>query len=187
MEPGRQAFLESELERIKERVKRDWHAAEYIRDELGLPDLPPIDTVFGGGGGAEDGGPHSKVPVGADVAASVNPGEFAGKSSTAATRMLLQKVGQSRPLKINEIFAALKKGGVQIGSSQALYRSLTRSTEFCKPVRGRWGLSEWYSPTALKKMRQAGGDDADDGVEDDSSAGADDASVVEGGEEHEVA
>lgn len=155
MEPdsARRAFLEMELERIKERVKRDWHAADYLRDELGQPPLPPLDSVFSGEVSSNGTAPQQYSPH-AEPTELVNAGEFASRSSTKASKLLLLKVGRERPLKLAEIYAAIKKGGVQIGSAQTLWRSLSRSTEFCKPGRGLWALSEWYTPAELKRMEQ---------------------------------
>jgi hypothetical protein len=169
-DPARQAFLEQELERIKERVKRDWHAADYLRDELGQPPLPPLDEVFNGAAAGTPGvgsagfapNPH------ADPMDLVNDGEFASRSSTTAAEMLLQKVGRTRPLKLGEIFKAIKKGGVEVAAQQSLHRSLTRSKKFCKPGRGLWALSEWYTAAELKRMEQRGAAESDSDGDDDA-------------------
>ena len=173
-DPARQAFLEQELERIKDRVKRDWHAADYLRDELGQPPLPPLDAVFDGTaemGGSGSGGGSIIPNPNADVMDLVNDGEFASRSSTKAAEMLLQKVGRTRPLKLGEIYKAIKKGGVKIGAQQGLHRSLTRSKVFCRPGRGLWALSEWYTPAELRRMEKPA-DDGDGDAEDESSAEA---------------
>jgi len=97
------------------------------------------------------------------VADSIREGQFYGMSGPKAARAVLELVGRSRPLKTDAIFEAITKGGVKIGSSGTLYRSLFRDPDFHKVGRGLWGLTEWY-PAASRKRS---------GTEDGTLNGAD--------------
>ena len=112
----------------------------------------------------EDNGGEASEPaagpldVGTDPVASTREGEFFGMSGPQATEALMRKFGRSRPLKTDEIFNAIRKGGVQIQSKEGLYRTLTRDADFHRVGRGTWGLSEWY-PGRSRRRR---GDEAED-------------------------
>jgi hypothetical protein len=140
---GWQAVLDSALE---ERAELDSVIA-YASRQLGIeaPQGPMADE--GGNGGS--------VNLTGEPSASVVEGQFVGMSGPKAAKALLERFGRSRPMKTDEIYAAVKKGGVNIGSSAALYRSLTRDDAFFKVARGRWGLSEWY-PDRLTKSGSGG-------------------------------
>lgn len=75
-------------------------------------------------------------------------------SGPKAARALMEKFGRERPLKTEEIFTAIKKGGVQVQSQQGLYRSLFRDPKFTKVGMSLWGLSVWY-PAAARKAAKA--------------------------------
>lgn len=179
LDAGRRKFLETELELVKERIKREWYAADYLVRELRLAPLPPLDDLFGNASpdSALGKGGNGRPQLGAnqEPADLVNDGEFAGRSATKATKLLMDKTGRTRPLKLAEIYRAITKGGVQISSHQVLFKSLARSKEFCRPGRkgsGLWALSEWYSAPELRRMSQRSGTDSE--VDVDLDAAGDD-------------
>jgi hypothetical protein len=106
---------------------------------------------------ARVGSGSSKDPVGADLDAAlistlqrtpadaIGRGQFEGKSATKAARQVLNLFGSERPLKTQELFDALAKGGVRVKNANVLHRSLNRDDTFCRVERGLWGLSEWQS------------------------------------------
>lgn len=89
---------------------------------------------------------------------TVNEAEFYGQSAPKASRALLERFGPSRPMKTDEIYQAISKGGVRTKDADTLYRSLRRDPGFHKVGRGLWGLSEWY-PNRVTATRA----DNDDG------------------------
>jgi hypothetical protein len=156
----------AEMARLAEMV-------DMLSEELGEA-TPP--TPGGGGNGS------GIIPLGAqrgfgspgsiDPVAGTADGEYLNYTSTDAAYDILKKFGnRSHPLKTKQIYEACKKGGVQIGMEQALYRSLGRSHRFKLAGRGSWGLSDWYpKDRGTKTVRNAQGDlvdiDADDEPDD---------------------
>ncbi len=142
MDDTRRAALKAELEAaLDQRAELDV-VIKYLRDRLGLPD--DADT-------ARVEVPAESAPQGLEPEAAVTPGEFFGMSGPAAARMLLERFGRTRPLKTEQIFSAIKKGGVKIQSSQGLYRSLFRDPRFTRVSKSTWGLAEWYPDPPRKR------------------------------------
>lgn len=94
------------------------------------------------------------VNMQAPPAASVGEGQYFGMSAPKAAKDLLERFGRDRPMKTQEIFDAITKGGVQIGNSSTLYRSLSRDKTFFRHGErraGRWGLREWYPASVTER------------------------------------
>jgi hypothetical protein len=77
----------------------------------------------------------------------VRPDEFFGMSHNEAAKAYLSKVG--RAISLDELVAALKKGGAQVGGAtpkKSLYVSLMRSPirEFVSPSENHIGLRSFY-------------------------------------------
>lgn len=98
----------------------------------------------------------------ADPSSLVSDGEFFGMSATKATKALLGKLGRTRPLKTQEIFLAITKGGVALSNIEVLYKSLSRSDDFLRVAKGTWGLAEWYSERIRKTARSEQRDELDE-------------------------
>lgn len=136
------------------------------RDELDVV-IKYFDSILGAR-------PDDAVPAGEpatspaagiqDPLSPVNEGEFYGMSATKASKVVLERVGKSRPLKTAEIFEAIRKGGVAFKSKEGLYKSLDRDPTFRKIPPGRWGLDAWYGgtrPTGKRVDRADSGDGGD--------------------------
>lgn len=149
-------------EKVKERDELNSFIAVTSK-MLGIPE------PSGGQPAGEQG--TQTLPLGAlngEPSAAVVEGEYFSFSAPKAARALLEKFGRSRPMKTEEIYAAITKGGVKIGSSGGLYRSLTRDKTFLRVGRGRWGLAEWY-PESARRAAQADEDELEDA--DNNSGG----------------
>jgi hypothetical protein len=149
------ALFEAKLE---ERERLDTFLS-VLGAELGrdVPSGPSNDAS------AVNGATRS-VDMQALPAASVGEGQYFGMSAPKAAKDLLERFGRDRPMKTQEIFDAITKGGVQIGNASTLYRSLSRDTTFFrlgKRKNGRWGLREWY-PASVTERESAEGDEDDD-------------------------
>jgi hypothetical protein len=145
MDESRRRILMEELEEAVAQ-RDDLHAyIEVLAKRLGI-DPPPLANASGLL--SERGRVGSPTD---DPDAAVAEGQFYGKSAPKAAKELLAMFGSSRPMKTDEIFKAITKGGVSIGTSGTLYRSLFRDPEFHKVGRGLWGLAEWYSNAAKRK------------------------------------
>jgi hypothetical protein len=132
------------------------HSASRNRQQLGT-----LMVVFRLGG-------LQSATIAGDPVTGVREGQFYGMSGPKASKALLRLVGRDRPLKTQEIFDAIRKGGVtQIQNANTLYRSLTRDPELHNVGRGRWGLTEWY-PNARRKAGAA----PDDGAGPESQSAA---------------
>jgi hypothetical protein len=148
-------------------------AITVLCKRLGVP-VPPDGSGGGGTAGRQSG---IRGMQGADPVANTSEGEYFGFVSTKAALDVLTKFGKrERPLKTKDIYDAIKKGGVDISTEDALYRSLARSHRFKKVGRGLWGLSEWYPATPRKPKVDAQGkplpaDEVADEVEDDDELG----------------
>lgn len=153
-------------------------AISVIAKQLGVP-VPPGGGGNGGGGAPIPGGGNGSHS-GQDPVMGTNEGEYFGYTSTKAAGEILKKFGdRAHPLKTADIYNAIKRGGVQISSEDALYRSLSRSRHYLKVGRGLWGLAAWYPERAAAKAGAkappaSDGDlDADDDfIEDDLDTGA---------------
>ncbi len=149
-DPSGRQIHEQALAEVLAEIKQLQGVADYHRRKLGVGD-------------AENGGQASVAPqtsIGGDPVASVAAGEFYAMSAPKATRALLERMGRTRPLKTEEIFNAIKKGGVDIGSTGSLYRSLFRESGIFHNVgRGVWGLTVWY-PNVQRRARRGAATDA---------------------------
>lgn len=152
MDESTKTALEKELAgAVRQREQLD-AVISYLSGRLG------VDVASGGRADQQDQSSSPSVDHQAEPAASVREGEFFGMSSPDASRRLLEKFGRTRPMKTDEIFAAITKGGVKIQNSPTLYRSLTRDPSFLRVGRGVWGLADWY-PASARKSAQANADD----------------------------
>src|SRR5438270_12475647 len=105
MDPTLREALQRELEEAtKNRADLD-AVIRYLRGRLGLTE--ETEAVSEG---------RQPIPAGADPAAFVSPNQFFNQSAPRAAKALLERIGRERPLKTDEIFAALKKGGVKVSS-----------------------------------------------------------------------
>lgn len=153
MDEVRRTVLAAELDEALRDMNRAAAVVEYLSAKLGVP--PPGGNGGGGGDGGGDGGVEAPpLDAHADPVAVVRDGEFFGMSGPKAAKALMEKFGRERPLKTEEIFSAIKKGGVQVQSQQGLYRSLFRDPKFTKVGTSLWGLSAWY-PAAARKAAKA--------------------------------
>jgi hypothetical protein len=164
-EEQRKQVLKAELDdAVRQRDDLDTYIA-VLAKRLGV-EVPGRSA----GGEAENG---QSATIAGDPVAGVREGQFYGMSGPKASKALLRLVGRDRPLKTQEIFDAIRKGGVtQIQNANTLYRSLTRDPELHNVGRGRWGLTEWY-PNARRKAGAAPDDGA--GPESQSTAEQDSA------------
>jgi hypothetical protein len=152
--------------KVKERDQLNGFLGILAR-ELGRP-VPngPGDETH-----REASGALSSAALHGDPAAAVREGQYFGLSAPKAAKALLERFGRERPMKTDEIFAAITKGGVKIGSAATLYRSLSRDKTFFRVGRrraGRWGLAEWY-PAGVRARTVADGLALDDAYLESSS------------------
>jgi len=153
-DPTRRAFLEAELAEVETQMANLAGTASYLRQRLGLPD------VASSGNGNAEAAPL--IPLTGDLMAMVNPGQFGGMSANKAASDLLRRVGRDRPLSTREIYDAITKGGVTIKDTDVLAKMMKRSGRFHRPVRGRWGLAEWYPASVRAKAAGVGLQEDDD-------------------------
>jgi hypothetical protein len=140
----------------------------YLRTQLGLG----ADEPNGSGTAADAAAASGSGGAGGWV---VNPGEFYGMSGPKAAYALLKKGDRTRPLKTEEIYNLIVKGGCsKVSTKEVLYRNLFRDAKFHKVGRGVWGLSEWYPASARKASKNASdeteSDDPDAEVDDEREA-----------------
>lgn len=155
MEEARRQLLQGELEQaLRERDRLNVVVA-YLSERLGIEE-PASD-------GGETAPTEQALATATEAADAVREGQFYGMSGPKAAKELLRMFGRTRPMKTDEIYAAIKKGGVGIGSSGTLYRSMFRDDDFHKVGRGVWGLSEWY-PNASKQTKTEGQDESDEQI-----------------------
>lgn len=144
MDEGRKTVLSEELD-----------AAIRQRDELNVV-IDYLSKLVGRPGAGEQpgvqAGEFQTANPSAEPTSLVGEGEFFGKTSTEAATEVLTRIGRSRPLKTQEIFEALTKGGVKISQS-ALYRGLFRNPKFTRVGKSLWGLTEWYPPGVVRAAR----------------------------------
>lgn len=118
-----------------------------LRDMLGVSE----STVAG----SSRSGVATPPAPDADPSSLVFDGEFYSMSVSKATQALLAKfTQQKRPLKTDDIMAALKKGRATVKSESVLYRALWRDPALHNTGKGRWGLKSWY-PNAPKRSKTA--------------------------------
>jgi hypothetical protein len=87
----------------------------------------------------------------ADPVSSIAEGEFLGQTGTKAAAEVLRRYGsKTRPLGTDDLYRAITRGGVKIGTPGILYRSLSRNRDFLRVGRGKWGLTIWYPERAGK-------------------------------------
>ena len=104
-------------------------------------------TIGSGGGGATDA--RGEIVT--------HPGEFHQHSLTQATDKILRR--GARPMKTNEILAALQRAEFEMGSkspSQSVYTALARHKGFLKVRPNTWALAEWF-PNAAPKVSDGEG------------------------------
>jgi hypothetical protein len=164
MDEARSAALRKELEAaLAEREELDTFIAVLSR-RLGIPEPERLAAD-----GPETNG--RAVDTARPPVESVRAAQFYGMSGPKAAKAVLEMFGTASrpwPLKTDDIFEAIKKGGAKIGSSGALYRSLHRDPIFHKVGRGLWGLTEWY-PQSARRTRDSDEPPDDDGKADPSS------------------
>lgn len=131
-------ILTDRLTSVDAELDRLTIVAQYLRDVLGIEVSAPTAGVEATPPGRAD-----------DPVSLVNEGEFFATSAPKAARILLERVGRQHPLKTDDLFRAVTKGGVKIATASTLYRSLTRDDDFTRVGRGVWGLAAWY-PNARK-------------------------------------
>jgi hypothetical protein len=81
------------------------------------------------------------------------PGQFYGKSQTAAAAEVLRIYG--KPQKTKTILEAFTKAEFKIGGKSpegTLYRSLLRGKEFLRVAPDTWGVADWYPEAKLKPL-----------------------------------
>lgn len=96
-------------------------------------------------------GQMSTASGGGEVMA--HPGEFHQHSLTQAADKILRR--GARPMKTNEILAALQRAEFVTGSkapSQSLYTALARHKGFLKVRPNTWALAEWFPNAAPKTV-----------------------------------
>lgn len=146
----RQAFKVALEAALRERGKID-STIEFLTEKLGIGAIPQVLTQGEGGtlpAEARDVGPLT-----------VTEGEFFGMSSAKAARIVLERAGRSRPMKTDELFANIARGGVRLAGRHAkatFYRTLNHDPQFTRVSAGRWGLSEWYGGRATPKRTKNG-------------------------------
>lgn len=117
------------------------------RDQLDQA-IAAIEAVRGTSTAASSG---NGLPLGSD-----GPGAFLGMSIVDATKKLLATKRQA--LKVPDILAALKAGGLALNSKEpgnvigsVLTRHFNEVGEIVRVERGLWGLQEWYPNRNFKK------------------------------------
>src|SRR5437763_523426 len=121
MDDTRRQVLTQELQEAVKQRDRLTSFIELLSERLEVP-VPGAD--------ARQGSDATPTPVTGDPISAVSEGEFYGMSAPKASRALLQKVGRQRPMKTDEIFEAIRRGGVTVKTSGTLYRSLFRDASF---------------------------------------------------------
>lgn len=158
MDESTRETLKRELEEAVRQKARLDVVIQYLQGRMGITAESESET---------DRDKPQSVGAGVDPIAAVTASEFYGLSAPKATRELLNRMGRTRPLKTDDIFKAIKKGGVDISSKEVLYRSLTRDGSFHKVGRSIWGLAAWYPNAVRRSKREA---TADDNVEGETGA-----------------
>jgi len=158
-EQDRDAFRTALDAALRERAELD-SLIEFLSRRLGVEAPVAGVTLTDQASGA----PAPNV----DPSTLVADGEFFGQSATKATKALMAKLGRTRPLKTNEIFDAIMKGGVRIANVEVLYKSLARSDDFLRVAKGTWGLAEWY-PERMRRV--AKGDELPDEADELGGSG----------------
>lgn len=169
MSDARTETLRAELESaLRKRTRLD-AVIDYLRDELGIQGPDPDGPDPGAG---EKASAAPQLNPNAPVTTLVAEGEFFGMSGPKAAVALLERVGRSRPLKTDELFEAIVKGGVKVKDRQGFYRTLFRDPRFLKVGRSLWGLAAWYPESARKAAKADQEDEACElglGVDDEST------------------
>ena len=150
----------------------------YLGERLGIP-VPgnsgeSASRVVGpllepdGGGGASA----------ADVLAKVNPAQFYGFTAGRAAVQVLGMAGEGHPMRTNEIYRAIQKGGVTIANAELLARAMKRHKEILRVGRGLWGLRAWYPPNTKEwnpdtdlQAENGEPDDDENGLADEFDSG----------------
>lgn len=130
MRPELRQALKAEMDKVLEERARLDVVIDYLAGRLGLD----ADSMT-------RGKRHERHEVPADA---IGKGQLEGKSATKAARQVLRMFGPERPLKTQELFDALAKGGVRVKNTNGLHRSLNRDATFRRVERGLWSLAEWY-------------------------------------------
>lgn len=155
MDDKQREALEAFLGQLEEEAKNLAVTIDTLREKLGRK--APTGKIV------SDGLPRLTASANTDPGSLVTEGEFFGYSGTKATKLLLERIGRARPLRTEEIYAAITKGGVKIGGQGTLYKVLHRDADtFHNLGRGRWGLKVWYPAS---KTRASSPDEGRDEVE----------------------
>ncbi|MDP9234153.1 MAG: winged helix-turn-helix domain-containing protein [Actinomycetota bacterium] len=158
-----QAFQIALEEAMRERVKID-ATIEFLSSRLGSRASLVLTA------GSDDGlgthvEPQSVGPI------PVAPGEFHATSSSQAARIILERSGRSRPLKTDELFTLIARGGVRLSGKHAkttFYRTLNNDHTFERVAPSTWGLREWYAGGRRPTRSRNGQPDTGQRAEDES-------------------
>lgn len=159
-EQRREAFKVALQEALEDRAKID-ATISFLTGKLGIQATVLTEIGMGEASEAREVGPLN-----------VTEGEFYGLSSTQAARAVLERAGRSRPMKTDELFTMISRGGVTLTGKYAkptFHRTLSKDPTFHRVGPGRWGLREWYGNVPARKPsrtnREATGDEiaTDDG------------------------
>lgn len=167
MDDAERSALEMVLRKAEAKKAEAEAVIAWVTGELGGRPAPASQEEPAKGDAAAQGGGH-----GGDPLSMVSEGEFFGMSAPKAAVALLERVGRSRPLKTEEIFDAITRGGVSIASKDGLYRGLFRDPKFLRVGKSLWGLSTWYPAAARKAAKTAQDAEADAEVADLVEPGA---------------
>lgn len=143
---AKQALL-AEWERERDELDR---MISRLRRELGLAKSEAPSRS------AENGA--AKPPISSEVL--VQPGDFFGMTQVEAVKDYLQKRGKRNTATLQEIAAALYRGKqtdklIEGDGLRNLSSILSRGKDdFLCVARGRWGLVEWYPPSAVKRAQK---------------------------------
>jgi len=172
MDAAQRQALKAEMDAaLKEREKLDVVIA-YLSDRLGLTDrTEPKSANLAAAAGAK-----SRTP-----ADEISKGQFSGKSATKAARHVLSLFGSDRPLKTQELFDALAKGGVRVKNANVLHRSLNRDDTFLRVERGLWSLSEWHPAIAQPPVRNDQGATQEEAAHHSPATFADEGEAADAG------
>lgn len=124
---------------------------ERARIDQAITALEAVSGRVPGSGGV----PIGASGVGGEIV--THPGEFHQHSLTQAADKILRR--GARPMKTNEILAALQRAEFETGSKspiQSLYTALARHKGFLKVRPNTWALAEWF-PNAAPKVADGEG------------------------------
>jgi hypothetical protein len=125
---------------------------KIYQEMLELPDAKLSDNA-----GTSTRNNEVPAPDGADPLSVVYPGMFFGRSQPQAVKLFLERM-KPRPQRIKTILEALEKGGLKVGGKNPapnIWKALKQNEDtFVNVPKAGWGLTEWYDPSSLAKMRR---------------------------------